>query len=364
MLVGIDASRAFSANPTGTETYSFEITSALLKARSPYRFRLYTRKTPPPGSCPPQINYDIHSLSFPRLWTHVRLSAEMISYPPDVLFVPSHVLPLVHPQTSLVTVHDLGYLHFPQAHRGLDRWYLDLSTRWNARNAMRVFVDSNATSLDLVHFYGIDPSKIHVVYPAVGGDLFHTGVSAKEIAKVVNRYHIQDDYLISVGTVHPRKNYERLIQAFQTLPEKYQLVIVGKEGWRYREIRSTLDRLNLASRVKFLDYVGAADLPALYSGARLSVFPSLYEGFGFPILEAQSCGTPVVCSNTSSLPEVAGDAAAFFDPLDVDSISGAINNVVRDELLRANLIAKGRANVTRFSWGNAADEILKTIASL
>jgi glycosyltransferase involved in cell wall biosynthesis len=270
----------------------------------------------------------------------------------------------VHPRSSLVTVHDLGYLHFPQAHRPLDRWYLDLSTRWNARMATRVIVDSKATLLDLVHFYHVDPTKIRVVYPALRDDLFQPELDAEAVAQVKKRYQIEGDYIISVGTIHPRKNYGRLIRAFQTMPEKYKLVMVGKRGWMYREILASVDSLHLAGRVKFLDYVAAADLPALYSGALLCAFPSLYEGFGFPILEAQACGTPVVCSNTSSLPEVAGEGAEFFDPNDVDAISRAILRVLGDDVLRSQLISKGSANLTRFAWQKTAREILSTIGSL
>ncbi len=364
MLIGIDASRAVTAAPTGTETYSRQLISALLKADSPFRFRLYTRSVPPPGLFPPTENYDVRAIRFPRFWTHLRLSLEMIAHPPDALFVPAHVLPLVHPRTSLVTVHDLGYLHFPRTHRASDRWYLDVSTRWNVQAAARVIADSNATRDDLIRFYRVNPEKIRVVYPALDADLFHPVLDAGEIGAAKRRYRIGDDYLIAIGTVQSRKNYERLIRAFRCLPENYELVIVGKKGRQSRESMAAVRDLDLGMRVKFLDYVAATDLPALYSGARLCAFPSLYEGFGFPVLEAQACGTPLVCSNTSSLPEVAGDGAEFFDPLDVQAMTIALRRVLEDDARRRELIERGRANLARYSWSHAARQILETIGSL
>jgi glycosyltransferase involved in cell wall biosynthesis len=364
MLIGIDASRAVAAAPTGTETYSHEIISALLQADSPFRFRLYTRAVPDPPFPSLKDNYQVRTIPFPRLWTHLRLSAEMIKYSPDALFVPSHVLPLAHPRRSLVTVHDLGYLHFPETHRAFDRWYLKLSTHWNVRTAECVIVDSNATRLDLIRFYHLDEPRVRVISPALRANFLRRLPDPTKITSVKSRYGIDGDYLISVGTIHPRKNYERLIRAFQNLPDKYQLVIVGKKGWMFHKILASPENLHLGGRVKFLDYVSETDLPSLYCGARLAVFPSLYEGFGFPILEAQACGTPVVCSNTSSLPEVAADGAVFFDPLDSDAISRAVVHVLDDVALRKELIEKGHANLNRYSWERAAQQILAEITSL
>ena len=174
MLIGIDASRATIARRTGTETYSLNLIRALIGLGSGHRFRLYTNgaahvpgtgdlwSLEVPGTL--NANVEIRSIPFPRLWTHIRLSAEMLMHPPDVLFVPAHVLPLIHPRRSVVTVHDLGYLHYPEAHRAADRRYLDWSTRWNGRQATAVLADSQATKDDLVRAYGVDPGRVHVVY--------------------------------------------------------------------------------------------------------------------------------------------------------------------------------------------------------
>ncbi len=347
-----------TAAPTGTETYSREIISALLKTESPFRFRLYTRQSPPPGLLPQAGNYDVRALAFPRLWTHLRLSQEMLLNPPDLLFVPAHVIPPIHPRRSMVTVHDLGYLHFPRAHRTVARLYLDLSTRWSARSAHIVIADSEATRDDLVRLYGVSPDKVRVVYPALPSDFDRSPSPTDEIQAIKHKYAIDGDYMLSVGTLHPRKNYGRLLQALTRLPARFQLVIAGKKGWLYAEIQEAIENLGLGPRVRLLDYVPAADLPPLYSGASLFVFPSLYEGFGFPVLEAQARGVPVVCSSTSSLPEVAADAAEYFDPLDVEAIAAALGRVLNDEARRQELNERGCANAARFSWQQSARQIL------
>jgi glycosyltransferase involved in cell wall biosynthesis len=362
-VTGIDASRAISDAPTGTEYYSRALIDALLRAESAFRFRLYTRSIPPPNFFPPTNNYEIRALPFPRVWTHLRLSYEMLTRAPDALFVPAHVLPPIHPRNSIVTVHDLGYKYFPDAHKTLARAYLNLSTRWNVRAARVVIADSNATRDDLVKFYNTPAEKIRVVYPGFNADVFKPVRNADEIARVRQTYVLPEKYLISVGTLHPRKNYARLVEASAQLPAEYSLVIVGKAGWMSESILARAQELHLDARVRFLDYAPTQDLPALYAGAQCAVFPSLYEGFGFPVLEAQACETPLVCAHSSSLPEVAGAGAEFFDPLNVRDMTRALQWVLDNDARRAELIARGRENVKRFAWARAANEILQIVSA-
>jgi len=374
MLIGIDASRATIARRTGTETYSRNLIRALIGLGSGHRFRLYTNgaaHVPGISDVPGTLNPDveIRCIPFPRLWTHIRLSAEMLLHPPDVLFVPAHVLPLIHPRRSVVTVHDLGYLHYPEAHRAADRRYLDWSTRWNGRQATAVLADSQATKDNLVRAYGVDPGRVHVVY--LGRDeAFGPVRDADQIAHVRERYGIAGRYFLYVGTLQPRKNLARVIDAFAALAgnpalvptlSDVQLVLAGKRGWLYDDLFAQVTRLGLASRVVFPGYVEEADLPALLSGALALVFPSLYEGFGIPVLEAGACGVPVITSNTSSLPEVAGDAALLVDPHDVDAIADAMVRIATDAELRAELDRRGQENVKRFSWEKCARETLAVL---
>ncbi len=298
MIIGIDASRAVSAAPTGTETYSRELIRALLALDGKNQYRLYTRESVPREYFGTSANFQVCAMPFPRLWTHVRLSFEMLTRPPDVLFVPAHVLPLIHPRRATVTVHDLGQVHFPEAYPARQRAYHNLSARWNARAASRLLADSEATRDDLVQFYRVAPEKITVVYPAYDAQLYQPVHDAGLIEEIKARLRVGGDYILAIGTIQPRKNYTRLIEAFARLEiGNWRLVIVGKRGWLSEPIFARVNELNLESRVFFLDYVPAADMPALISGARLVAFPSLHEGFGLPILEAQACGLPTIVSD-------------------------------------------------------------------
>jgi len=361
-VLGIDASRALTDAPTGTEYYSRALIDALLKLDSDCFFRLYTRATLPSNFFPRTTNYEIRAIPFPRLWTHVRLSYEMLTRSPDALFVPAHVLPLIQPRNSIVTVHDLGYKFFPDAHPRMQRAYLDFSTRWNVKRARVVLADSFATRDDIVKFYDAPREKIRVVYPSYNAEIFKTS-AAGEIERVRAKYALPAQYLVSVGTIQPRKNYARWLEAFANVSSAYTLVIVGKKGWLADSIFARARELNLETRVRFLNYVPIQDLPALYAGAQCAVFPSLYEGFGFPALEAQACGAPLVCSNASSLPEVAGAGALYFDPLDTRAMTHAVNVVLTEQAARAELIERGRENLERFDWARAAREFLEIVTA-
>ncbi len=366
MLIGIDASRAVTRERTGTENYSLNLIRYLLALESGHRYRLYFNQSPTAELFPTTADLELRVMPFPRLWTHLRLSWEMARQPPDVLFVPAHVLPLVRPRSSVVTVHDLGYLYYPRAHPLLDRLYLDLSTRYNARAASRVIADSQATKDDLVRHYGIEPDKITVVYPGRDETLQPMEDEAT-IEKVKARYGIRGDYILYVGTLQPRKNLGRLLEAYAIVRKQAKkgetpcLVMAGRKGWLYDQIFQQVERLGLETEVILPGYVPQDDLPALLSGARLFVFPSLYEGFGLPVLEAMACGTPVLCSNVSSLPEVAGDAALLVDPLDVRSIAEAMNHLLQEEGLRTQLVERGFRQARQFSWDRCARETLAVL---
>jgi glycosyltransferase involved in cell wall biosynthesis len=267
----------------------------------------------------------------------------------------------------VVTVHDLGYLYYPEAHRLLDRLYLNLSTRYNARAATHLIADSSATKHDLIEHYNVEPDKITVIYPGYDRATFQPVKNKEAIEAVKARYNIAGDYIIFVGTLQPRKNLPRLIQGFSNLQSptsNLQLVITGKKGWLYEEIFHRVEELGLEGRTVFTDYVPEGDLPALLSGARLFVFPSLYEGFGLPVLEAMACGIPVVCSNTSSLPEVTGDAAVLVDPLGMEDLATAMECILWDEKLRAGLIERGFEQARKFSWEKCARETLEVLESV
>ncbi len=366
MLIGIDASRAAYRQRTGTENYSLFLIRALLKLDRENRYRLYFSQHPAPGLLPATSNAHVQTMPFPRLWTHIRLSWEMATRAPDVLFVPAHVLPLVHPRRSVVTVHDLGYLYYPEAHTRWARYYLQRSTSYNTRAAAHLIADSQATKRDLIEHCQVSDEKITVVYPGYDPQ-FAPIRDRTRLAAIRERYQIPGPYAIYVGTLQPRKNLTRLLEAFVILGqqlEQIHLVIAGKRGWLYKPLFARVQELGLDERVHFTGYVPQDDLPALISGARVFVLPSLYEGFGLPVVEAMACGTPVICSNVSSLPEVTGDAAILVNPHDTAQLAEALGQVLADQQLRNKLASRGLLRASQFSWEKSAQETLRVLETV
>ncbi|MFH1085854.1 MAG: glycosyltransferase family 1 protein [Chloroflexota bacterium] len=366
MLIGIDASRATRPQRTGTENYTLYLTRALVKLGPQHRFRLYLDHMPPAGLLPHDERVEWRVMPFPRLWTHVRLAWEVARHPPDVLFVPAHVLPLVHPRRSVATVHDLGYLRHPAAHTLAGRWYLAWATRFNARTAARVIVDSQATRSDLEQLYQVAPEKLVVAYPA-GTEGFAPVSDPAARADVQARYGAGASYFLYVGTLQPRKNLLALIEAYARLraaghlgPD-VRLVLAGKAGWLAEGIIARARAADVRDAVALPGYVAERDLPALLSGALAFVMPSWYEGFGLPVLEAMACGAPVIASDVSSLPEVAGGAALLVDPRNVDALAEAMLRAYRDPALRAELAARGLERARHFTWEACARTVLAAL---
>jgi glycosyltransferase involved in cell wall biosynthesis len=268
-----------------------------------------------------------------------------------------HLLMPLRRVPTVLTVHDLIFHLFPQHHKRLNYWYLNAAMPLYCRRANAIIAVSQATKRDLVRIYGLDPAKVTVVHEAAAPHF--TPAPPAQVAQVRARYALPNQYLLHVGTIEPRKNLNRLLEAVHRLREggeDVRLVVVGSKGWLYQGFFQLLEELDLKDAVQLPGYVPDADLPAVYSGASLAVVPSLYEGFGLPVLEAMSCGTPVVCSNVSSLPEVGGGAVRYFDPTDVPAMTDAIVTVWRDELLREAMRQRGLARAAQFSWAQAAEE--------
>jgi glycosyltransferase involved in cell wall biosynthesis len=298
------------------------------------------------------------------MWTHLRLSWEMLRRPPGVLFVPSHVVPLRHPRRTVVTVHDLGYLEYPQAHTRFSRLYLHLSTLFSGKSARRVIAISETTKRDLVKHYHVPPRKIIVINH--GRDSIFAPVDDEaRRAEIAAKYGIQAPYCIHVGTLQPRKNLGLLVEAWDILrggmERPPQLLLAGKRGWLYESLFDMVEARGLTELVRFADYVERDDLPALYSGALALTFPSLYEGFGLPPLEAMSCGTPVIASTATSLPEVVGDAGLLLEPHDPHPWAEAVQRLMLDPALQAELRRKGLERASGFTWERCARQTLQVL---
>jgi glycosyltransferase involved in cell wall biosynthesis len=368
MHTGIDISRIATMARTGTEQYTCEVLAAIARHDLTNTYTLYCQRLP--TTLPPLgANMRVRCIPLPRLWTHVRLSVEVLRHAPDVLFIPAHVLPLGAPlvrrMRTVVTIHDLGYLQYPEAHTTAQRLYLRLSTVWSARAASHLIAVSEATRNDLVRLAKVSPARVTVVHHGVADRFRQPVVDLGRARKIAGG---SEPYFLYVGTVQPRKNLERVIEAFADASAQLTdqgrtpvLVIAGKRGWLSEQIAQRAAALGIADRVRFVGYVADEDLPALYRASLAFVFPSLYEGFGMPVLEAMACGAPVLTSNSSSLPEVAGDAALLVDPHDTRAIAAGMVRLARDEVLRQELRQRGYRRAAQFTWDRCAEETLRVL---
>lgn len=354
-LIGVDASRLSVGQRTGTEIYTAELLVAMAALAPPESFRLYLNSSQPPPDLP--ALGEPRCIPFPRLWTHARLSTEMIRHRPDLLFVPAHVVPLVHPR-SVVTIHDLGYLHEPDAHPPRLRRMLDLTTRWSARAASRIIAVSESTRRDLIDRYGIAPAKIDVT--PLGVSPSFAPQSRSETDRVRARYDLPARFVLAVGTIQPRKNLAKLAEALHSIPD-LPLVVAGKPGWLAERAMTDLAEPVRLGRVRMLGFVPSVDLPALYAAATCVAFVSRFEGFGLPAIEAMACGTPVVASNRGSLPEVVGDAGLIVDADDREQMSQTIRSVVENPVLHALLREAGLNRASRYTWRATAEATLRVL---
>jgi len=305
-----------------------------------------------------------------RLWHRLRLPlpVETLIGPQDLFHATDFVLPPTsHRTRTLLTVHDLSFIRDPQsATAGLRRYLNDVVPR-SVNKAHHVLADSRATKDDLIELYSTSPDKITVLYSGVD-PRFTPEPERGEAERIRQRYKLgHQPFILAVGALHPRKNYSRFIAAFAKIadvsrrmdgrPINHNLVIVGEQGWLFDSIIADVARLGIRTRVIFPGFADDQDLPALYRAADLFVFPSLYEGFGLPPLEAMACGTPVVTSNVSSLPEVVGDAGMTVDPTDTDALARAMSQVLQDSRLRQQMIERGLARAADFTWQRAARQL-------
>ncbi len=366
MIIGLDASRAITQQRTGTEAYAYFLIRAFLPLaiENGHQVRLYYNERPSPDLFlhHPQIESIV--IPFSRLWTHIRLAWELHTHPPDLFFTPAHVIPYTYRGRSIATIHDLGYHHFPEAHPKKDLAYLRWSTRHNGRISSHVLADSQATKEDLIRFDNINPGKVTVVYPGIDPNLLPV-TDKSVITAVLQKYNITPPYLLHLSTIQPRKNLVRLVKAYAVASVPHQLVLAGKMGWLAQPILDAIAKLPspVSNQIKLPGFIDDADKAALLSGATAVLYPSLYEGFGFPALEAQACETAVLCANSSSLPEIVADSALTIDPLNIAQLTTAIHKIATNGQLRTQLIKKGQQNVTRFNWTQTARQLLTLIES-
>lgn len=301
-------------------------------------------------------------------WDYLALERDIGKANIDVFHGPSFSIPLAKACPSVVTVHDLSWHYFPDSITRLTRLYFKALLPLVTRKADLIITDSKSSKVDIVERLSVPDEKVVVVYPGVSG-AFRQVEDLARARKVKERYGIANDFILNVsGLITPRKNLKTLFKSYADLREKkaidQQLVVVGTPAWSYKEIFQTVRDLDLERDIVFTGSVPLEDLVDLYNVADLFVFPSLYEGFGFPVLEAMACGTVVVTSNTSSLPELAGDAGILIDPLDAEELSAAIHGALEDQVKRKQMVVAGLKRVEQFSWEVAAEQMLGVYKSV
>lgn len=310
-------------------------------------------------------NVHLRRIPFPERWAtilwhrlHFPLPIEALIGPQDICYFPDFVLPPVLRARTILTIHDLSFRLFPETADASLRRYLEATVPRSAHHADLILADSDATRGDIIHLLHQPPTKVHTLLSGVQSAFSPQPESA--IQTVCARYQLDQPFILSVGTIQPRKNYARLIDAYSRLPAVIQrscaLVIAGRRGWLSDNLEQEVQRFDVQGTVHFLYEVSDADLPALYSAATVFVLLSLYEGFGLPPLEAMACGTPVLASNTSSLPEVVGDAGILVDPFDVREIAEQLRLLLSDPARRSTLAKQGVARARQFTWDRAAGE--------
>ncbi len=424
MLIGIDASRANRAHKSGTEWYSYYLIRTLAALDSHNQYILYTdapltggladltisgennQQTPIVSADgfqkirSPHNNVKAKVLGWPFrfFWTQGRLSFEMLWRQPDVLFIPAHALPIIHPKKSVVTIHDIGFRSDEQLYEkvkiGADRRhsyqlvnylirllsfgsygansvdYLEWSTKYTLKHARQVIAISEFTKQALMTTYKAASEKITVIHNGYPSELYKQLPDDEVSNEVLARYGITRPYFFYVGRLEKKKNIATLIEAFASLKHRrgegfnHKLCLVGDASFGFDEIKYTIEEYDLDNDVIVTGWVSEQDLPYIFARAEAFVFPSNYEGFGIPLLQAMATGTPIAASRVASIPEVVGEAAVLFDPKDCEDMAEALEKVLFNNELQGRLRVVGLDRVKMFSWQKAATETLNVIEKL
>ncbi len=374
MKIAIDASRANNSQKTGVENYAFFLIEEL-KKKVPENIQvvLYSREKLVGALAELPKNWQSKVLRWPpkRFWTQIRLSFEMISNPPDVLFVPAHVFPIIHPKKIVMTVHDIAAYRFPQSYNWFEKWYSLWSAKTATRNLWKIITPSEFTKNELLEYVNqknLD-QKIKVI--AHGYDKSFKRISNKEKTKqILEKYDIEKPFIMTIGRLEQKKNTENIIKSFDILKKQnldnYQnlkLVLAGKPGFGYQAVKTAIQNSQFKKDIIELGWVDSDGLPTLLNACSVFLFPSLYEGFGIPVLEAMACGVPTIVSESSSLFEFSKDAVAHVSAENPEQIAETINLLFTDIEYRDQKINHAYEYVENFSWEKSADQTLELLLS-
>lgn len=425
MIIGIDASRANRKQKTGTEWYSYYLIKYLAQIDSENKYILYTDRPLEGGlsnlsnlnegslfSKPqfdkngyqiinsPHDNFKAKVLRWPftSLWTLGRFSLEMLFRSPNILFVPAHTIPFFHPRKTITTIHDVAFMRKEKIYqnnicsninkvwtRGLMNFlvglitrrkyqlnnldYLKWSTKYALQTAKKIITVSNFTKKEILDIYKTKEDKLAVVSNGYNNKLYRKIDDEEKIKTVLDSYGISGKYFLYVGRLEKKKNTARLVESFAILREnhpeiKHKLILIGSAGFCYDEVKYIIKENNIENEVLLLGWVPEVDLPYFFNGAEAFVFPTLYEGFGIPVIQALACGVPVVASGIEVLKEISDNKALFFNPYSKDDITRALYRIIDDKDLRERLSREGLERAKNFSWEKCARETYEQIKSL
>lgn len=371
MRVAVQASDLDHQRIDGTRVYVKELLKRFGNISPETEFFLYHKGVFNPSLAPPeQSNYHPVSLPFSRAWMQTRFAWEMFRTRPEKLFLPIQAAPVLLPHSLQVTatIHDLAFKRYPETFPFADRLKLNFMLEAAVKRADKLIAVSQSTKRDLLEFFpDLPESRIRVIYHGFDAELFGRETSKEKLSLKLKNFGLeQGAYALYVGALQPRKNLVRLIQAFEQVKKNtpaLRLVLAGEAAWLAQDIVAAREASPYRDDIILLGRVSFENLQALYQGARLFAFPSLYEGFGLPILEAFASGTPVLTARNSSLTEVAGDAALYCKAESVEDIAEQLERLWHDASLRQELVAKGQEQLKLFSWEKCAKETLEYILS-
>lgn len=368
MKVAIDGYEANVLQRLGSSQVAFELLRTLEKIDLQNNYTVLLPSAPLDDLPPERDGWRYKILMPKKLWTKITLPWYLYTTKDkyDVIFSPTHYISMLSPIKRVVTIFDLAFLYFPEMFTNSDLWQLKSGTNFSVKNADHIITISNSTKKDIIKSYRVDKDKITVSYPGFDSQIFRPLDEQKVIKQVLDKYSIEGDYIIYIGTIQPRKNISRLIEAVAEIDD-LKLVVVGKttgqgrNAWMFEDILKKPQQLGIEDRVIFTGFAPTEDLPYLINGAQAYLLVSLYEGFGIPLLEAMACGVPVIASNVSSMPEVVNGAGLLVDPHSVDQIEQAIRTIITDKKLRQKKIRLGLKQSEKFSWNKMAKTVLNVL---
>lgn len=378
MRIGIDCRTVLNPSAgekAGIAHYTYHLVKSLLRLNRVDEFVLFFdhrakniyRDFLEPNTVIRFFNYSEYKKYLPFVYSHILAASTLTSEKLDIYHSPANVVPLNYQGAFTVTIHDLAIYRDPGVFPSRQGFSIKYLVPKSLNRARKIIAVSESTKKDVVDFFHLPPSRIQVIYEGVDHSRFGGASDTETLRTYLQKtYRIKKRFLLFVGTLEPRKNLIRLLEAVYRLASSdrefarsYQLVLAGSPGWLYKEIYEEVKSRQLSDIVVFTGYLPAADLPKFYAAAELFVYPSLYEGFGLPVLEAFASGVPVITSNSSSLVEIAGTAAELVDPYDIEGLAAAIRRVLSDKALAESLREKGKLRAKEFSWDKCAQQTME-----